>query len=375
MNNAIDLTLMIGPVVPIPVPRDVLSALVDVEVKTASGKPSGFQLRFTLSTKSPLHTLFLLSGGSPIPLVRVIIIVTINATPQVLMDGIVTNHEIQPGEKSGQAMLVVTGEDLSRVMDYIDFTGMLYPAMPTEARVALIIAKYAIFGILPIVIPSVMFEIPNPTDRIPAQKGTDLCYIKQLADEVGYVFYVDPGPVPGTSTGYWGPEIKVGSPQSPLNIDMDSYTNVESLTFNLDTESATTPVVYYVDETTKVTIPIPVPDISPLSPPLGLIRPLTKNFTPIPFTSKYSPIRTAVVALTKAAKSSDVVKGQGTLDVTRYGKILKARKLVSVRGAGTAFDGLHYVTSVTHKIKRGEYKQNFTLSRNGIISTLQKVPV
>ena len=55
--------------------------------------------------------------------------------------------------------------------------------------------------------------------------------------------------------------------------------------------------------------------------------------------------------------------------------VLKARKLVSVRGAGNAFDGLYYVKSVTHNIKRGEYKQSFTLSRNGLISTLQKVPV
>jgi hypothetical protein len=36
---------------------------------------------------------------------------------------------------------------------------------------------------------------------------------------------------------------------------------------------------------------------------------------------------------------------------------------------------LHYVTSVTHQIKRGEYKQNFSLSRNGLISTLPEVPV
>ena len=59
----------------------------------------------------------------------------------------------------------------------------------------------------------------------------------------------------------------------------------------------------------------------------------------------------------------------------RYGRVLKARRLVGVRGAGTAFDGLYYVKSVTHSIKRGEYKQSFTLVRNGLISTLPAVPV
>ena len=42
-------------------------------------------------------------------------------------------------------------------------------------------------------------------------------------------------------------------------------------------------------------------------------------------------------------------------------------------GAGPAFDGLYYVKRVTHKIKRGEYKQDFTLTRNGLVSTVSTV--
>ena len=34
----------------------------------------------------------------------------------------------------------------------------------------------------------------------------------------------------------------------------------------------------------------------------------------------------------------------------------------------STYDGLYYVDSVTHNIKRGEYKQSFTLSRDGLIS-------
>jgi hypothetical protein len=47
---------------------------------------------------------------------------------------------------------------------------------------------------------------------------------------------------------------------------------------------------------------------------------------------------------------------------------------VGVRGAGEAFNGLYYVKSVTHKISKGQYKQDFTLARNGLISTVPKVP-
>jgi hypothetical protein len=44
-----------------------------------------------------------------------------------------------------------------------------------------------------------------------------------------------------------------------------------------------------------------------------------------------------------------------------------------VRGAGLAYDGLYYVRSVTHDIRRGEYKQSFSLSRDGLISLTQQV--
>ena len=51
--------------------------------------------------------------------------------------------------------------------------------------------------------------------------------------------------------------------------------------------------------------------------------------------------------------------------MTRYGDILRPRRLVGVRGAGWMFDGFYYVSNVTHRIKKGEYTQSFTLKREG----------
>ncbi|HEX8244347.1 MAG TPA: hypothetical protein VF541_12645 [Longimicrobium sp.] len=375
MASPVRLSLMIGPAVPVPVPQAVLDALVRVQVMTTAGETSsGFELTFSLSKRSPLQTLFLLSGGGSIPLVRVVIVVTINGSPEVLMDGVMTNHELSPGENGGPSTLTIRGKDLTAVMDYVDFSGMLYPAMPPEARVALILAKYMAFGCIPMVIPSVLIDIPIPVERIPTQEGTDLAYVTSLADEVGYTFYVSPGPAVGTSVAYWGPEIRIGAPQPALNVDMDAHTNVERLGFSYDTESRELPILVIQEPRSKALIPIPVPDITPLSPPLGLVPPLPKKFYIIDGTAKLGPIRSALIGLAKAAKSSDAVTGTGSLDVARYGRVLKARGLVGVRGAGPAFDGLYYVKSVTHTIARGDYKQEFTLARNGLVSTLQSVP-
>ena len=44
-----------------------------------------------------------------------------------------------------------------------------------------------------------------------------------------------------------------------------------------------------------------------------------------------------------------------------------------MRGAGTSYDGLYYVKSVTHSIGRGSYRQSFTLARNGLVSITPRV--
>jgi hypothetical protein len=374
LAKGINMTLMIGPAVPIPVSKDVLDALTSVEVTSKTDGPSMFSLKFSIDKNSPLHTIFLLASGAQIPLVRVVLYITINGSTEVLIDGVMTDHQITPGGSSEPPVLTIMGEDLSRVMDYIDFTGIPYPAMPAEARVLLILAKYAIFGVIPMVIPSIMIDVPIPIDRIPIQQGTDLAYVKKLADDVGYTFYVSPGPTPGTSIAYWGPDIKVGAPQPALNIDMDAHTNVESLNFSFNADAGTLPILYIQEQYSKAPILIPIPDITPLNPPLGLIPPLPKQFPIIESTAKLSPIQAILIGLAKAAKKADAVTARGDLDVLRYGRVLKSRGLVGVRGAGTAFDGLYYVSSVTHNIKRGEYKQSFTLGRNGLISTLPRVP-
>lgn len=229
MLKGVHLTLMVGPAVAVPVPRSVLDALTTVEATSQDEGVGGFSLSFTLDNASILPTLFLISGGSPIPIVRVILVATVNGTPEVLVDGMVTQTQVLPGSDAGHSTLQVIGEDLTTVMDKIELTGLPYPAMPGEAIVALILAKYLVLGVVPMIVPSIMIDVPIPTNRIPTQKGTDLEYVRALADRVGYVFYLQPGPAPGTSIAYWGPKVKVGIPQPALNVNMDAHTNAEQI--------------------------------------------------------------------------------------------------------------------------------------------------
>lgn len=374
MIDRLHFTLMVGPVVARPAPRAVLDALVGAEVTVSAGAVSVFRLTFRIDKNSPLTSLFLLAGGGAAPPIRVILVATVNGGANVLVDGIMTRHEYQPSARRGGATLTIIGEDLTKVMDFIDFSGVPYPAMPAEARIALIVAKYAPFGLIPMVIPSLFIDVPIPTDRIPRHQGTDLAYIRQLADDVGYVFYIEPGPEPGLNVAYWGPEIRIGAPQPALTADMGAHTNVEDISVSYEPEESEIPVVFIHNALTKAPIPIPVPDIAPLRPPLGLVPPIPKKIRPIDETAKLSPLQAAARALAKASGSSDAVAVNGSLDVARYGHVLKARELVGVRGVGEAFDGLYYVKSVTHTIERGALNTRFSLARDGLLSTVSRVP-
>jgi hypothetical protein len=155
---------------------------------------------------------------------------------------------------------------------------------------------------------------------------------------------------------------------------MDSLTNVDSLSFTNDGMARTLPIVFIQEQNSKVTIPIPIPDISPLRPPLAAKPALPLRVKQLKETAKMSPFQAAMTGLAAAAESADAISASGSLDVLRYGHVLKARGLVGVRGAGLAYDGLYYVKSVTHTLKQGEYKQSFSLTRNGTIPLTPSVP-
>ncbi len=177
------------------------------------------------------------------------------------------------------------------------------------------------------------------------------------------------------SKAYWGPEIRIGEPQPALTTNMDGASNVESMSFNFDRERKKMPIVFFQETASKAPIPILIPDITPLNPPLGLIPPLPPKIEQLSDTAQLSAPEALMKGFAFAAQNSDSVFGNGRLDVMRYGRLLRSRKLVGVRGAGLPFDGLYYVKGVTHEIERGSYKQSFQLARNGLISTLPTVPV
>jgi hypothetical protein len=375
MNRGFYLTLMIGSFNASPVPQAVIDALTDVQVTSTVGSQGGFQLKFTLGKQSPLQQM--LVSGYFDPRRRVIIAVTVNGSTEVLMDGIITKQDVTPSNAPGKATLTVTGLDLTALMDFLDLTGIPYPALPEFVIVEIILAKYLVLGVVPLALPASIPNFENPLDHFIKQEGTDYNFVTTLARQTGAVFYLDPGPSPGRSLAYWGPDLSkmFGGMQPALSINFDGASNIDSLSFSYDGTLATQYFVTIIEPNTKIPIPIPVPNIDLLKAPLAAHAPTPLKSQQLKPTANESPMGAALAGLAALFKSADVVTASGQLDVLRYGHVFKARQLAAVRGGGAYYDGKYYVKSVTHNIKRGEYKQSFSLARGGTGSSVSTVSV
>lgn len=395
------LTLMMGPMVAVPVPVTLSEALVSVEITTADRGRSGFQLQFHVGRAGALDLVdhALLMHPLLRPFNRVVVVMRFEMVPQVLMDGVITQITLTPSEEPGASTLTVTGEDVSLMMDLTQMRTP-YPAMTENAIAMLIIARYAMYGLVPVVIPPFMIDAPIPTRRIPQQTGTDLEHLNSMAARYAYVFYVEPGPVPMVNKAYWGPPIRVGIPQKALTVNSGPHTNVTSLNFTYHALAPSMVLDLHQDTETNFPVSVVAPPVG-IQPPLALMpgaianagrfrtTVLTRALETAPTSGGdthakpggddevpvgMSMVQAQIRAMAGVQASLErTATASGELDALQYGDILRARSLVGVRGAGLTHDGTWYVQSVTHSIKKGEYKQRFTLEREGIYPMLPLV--
>ncbi|MFD4715214.1 hypothetical protein ACFWN5_36880 [Streptomyces sp. NPDC058430] len=364
MTRSLQLMVLMGKVVPAPAPPALIDALQSVQVTSSSGSASGFQLTFAVGQQSPV-TQVMLPAGLLDPKTRVIVVAVVAGLPHVLMDGVIARQEMNPGQTPGSSTLTLTGEDLTLLMD-LGHVERGHPGLPHHLRAMSVCAQYAQYGIVPVAVPPVISAVPNPAVQIPIQSATDLAYLRSLAAEVGYVFFIEPGPVPGASIAYWGPEVRVGQPQPALTVDSGTAGNVESLSFGFDGMSHAHYTARFVEPLTKATVA--VPDIGLLHSPLAQTATPALREEPLTGQTGRSIVEAQLWGLSRTSESADAITGHGRLDVLRYGHVLSPRNLVGVRGAGRNYDGVYYVRSVTHDIARGGYKQSFTLIRDGLVS-------
>lgn len=370
----VHLTLLIGSSIPTPAPAALAEALKSVQVTHTDQGPSGFQLTFHIgrSSVADIADYQLLLNPLLKPFNRVVLLVRFAVVPEVLMDGIITYQQLNPGTTPGSSTLTITGEDVSVMMD-LEQHPQSFPVMPDNLIVTKILLPYiGRFQIIPKVLPPPNLIVRNLIEGTQHQdsNSTDRAYIQELAQRHGYVFYIEPGPLPAANIAYWGPPNRVSLPQGALSVNMGPETNVDSINF---TYNALAPNrVKVVSDSSETTIETYSPP--PLRVPLVRDRAKLERTVYLTGISPEAQAQAQAQAQGMVDRSLDeVVTATGTLDAIRYNALLKPRRLVGLRGVGQSYSGFYYVKSVTHSIRRGEYKQNFTLSREGTGTTTRVV--
>jgi hypothetical protein len=369
----VHMTLLVGPTVPIPAPPNLLEALESVEVVHGEGNFVGFDLNFRIGRSGPTDLLDYSIVSSPLlrAFNRVIVLVTFGVVPQVLVDGIITLQQLLPGSEPGTGTFRLKGKDVS-VMMGLEEKSAEHPAQDETLIALKVIASYAQYGLIPAVIPPVAIDPPLPIERVPVQQQTDLEFLRRLATRHGYLFYVVPGPAPFTNTAYWGPPIRIGVPQPAITVNMGPETNATIGEVAADAEGPATMEGQVQDRTTGQKTPVRT--FASTRIPLASQPALLANQPNVRKRQFRQSGLTSMQAMGRAqgqtdASTDDFLTLHGSLDGARYGRMLQARALVGVRGAGYAHDGFYYVKRVKHVLRVGSYTQEFQLTRDGLGST------
>jgi hypothetical protein len=364
----IHLTLMIGPdPVATFAPVPVAEALSEVEVMHTDEGRSGFQLTFTIGRSGPFDLIDFGLVSNPLLGVnsRVVLIVTFNAMPSVLMDGIVLRRDISPGDRPGEGRLVLSGQDVSAAMERRN-TPAAHPALNKAAIAAFLTLGYPQYLLVPMILPPATDLPPVPIDRVPVQVTDDWTYLQHLAEEGDRVFYIQAGPAPLSNIAYFGPRVRPDIQQKTLSVNVGPESNVTNISFVHDAQAPERIDGLVQDRLTGQTLPV----LTPVStrPPLGLVPDWLRQSSNVRSRAMQTSGLDFAEAMGRAQAYFDrsvdnSITAMGTLDPLRYEGILQARAKVDLRGVGFTFDGTYVVRQVRHLIRAGSYTQDFTISR------------
>jgi phage protein D len=200
-----------------------------------------------------------------------------------------------------------------------------------------------------------------------AQRGTDLALLRELARRKGYEFFVQGG------NAYFRPAQLTGTPQKLIAVNFGDQTNCTRISIDADGTLPTEAEIAFIDPMTGET-PDPVVRTDSGLPALGA-RPLSemRGEAGVP-QARLVPRRLGCMTQAQAEdyaigvlrRNAWCVVATGHLNGLRYGRVLRTRKLVTVKGVGEPHNGTYYVRKVRHQLTARTYDMDFELVRNAL---------
>ncbi|HEY0502501.1 MAG TPA: contractile injection system protein, VgrG/Pvc8 family [Lysobacter sp.] len=278
---------------------------------------------------------------------------------ELVFDGYISQMSARTNEEAANMTVQILGVDASYHMNQEEKTriwrGKTYEAIATEI--------FKEYDFKPIVAD------PPGTGEAPpqvAQRSTDHRFLRELARRRGYEFYVL------GANAYFRPAVLTGQPQKLIAVNFGDQTNCHHLQFDSDGTAPTEAQVSYFDAMEGSA----ASDLATQSglAPLGM-QPLSelRGAIQMPQARRiarglgfHSGAQATEYAAGMLRRHGWWVTARGTLNGLRYGTVLRTRKLVTVKGAGTNHNGNYYVRKVQHRLTARSYDMQFELARNAL---------
>jgi len=368
------------PVVPLPPP--LLSSLQKIEVETSTEMASVFRLRFGISqTQFGDWDLLMPQYEETFfrPLSRVQIRVKVGIDiPKAVINGYITHQQVLYDDEGGASAMEITGMDATMLMNLQEKV-ITWPlaGFPTDNLIAT--AIFGQYGILPMATPSLPMNVDPTGSDATVQRGTDIRFLRRLAQRNSFECFVQPNPLTGVDTGYFGPPVNLPfAPEAVVSVKMGALTNVSEFKIRYDMVKPTLSLAFGLDAMTRAPLSVPsVPPVAagyPFGPPMGVQEATVREVGGPHPPPMVLAVQTGMMALPGLPlvnqaitnKASWAVVAEGTMGADTG--VLFAGATVNIRGAGIAFNGAYYVTRVSHvfDLCGCSYTQKFEARRNAI---------
>lgn len=345
-----------------PASPDLLQAIQEVQVENNGEMADVFRLRIAIGmSKSGDWTI--LEDDPFMPLTPVTVRMQIGTgLSEPLISGYVTAQHVEISNEPGQSYLEVVGMDATALMN-LEEKVIAWPDMADSDIATAIFGNY---GLTPNVDQTQ--PVRQALDVTTIQRGTDIQFLRRLAERNGFECYVEHDPVLNTDVGHFHRPQLEGQAQGVLSVSFAAHTNVNSFKVRYEMLRPTTAQVSDMDIYTKSIQNGQAQTVSVNNlGQEGLLERITPQ--PLVLPSQTGLATTAELQTLCQAivdRSAWAINAEGELDTAAYEGLLRPHRTVNVRGAGSLYNGTYYVSRVLHTFSGEEYTQRFELRRNAL---------
>jgi phage protein D len=346
----------------LPAGPDLLQAIRQLEVEDHADMADMVRMQVVIGVKDGCSGWSVIDEDIFARLTKLRIDVTVGSgRPETLMVAHVVETNATFANQPGSSILNVVAMDPTVLMN-LDQLTKAWPNA-SDSDVANSIFSAGKYRFTPIVDQTSWRRQEN--DQTLMQRGTDMQLLQQLAQRNGFEVYVETNGFTGQVEGHFHAPRLTQPPQGTLSVNMRDATNVNSFNARFDmlrpatAEATNLDVASREDQQSEAT----TSQLPALGQQASLATSQQRRVLPSGTgLTRTGELKTYAQAL--ADRSSLAITAEGELNTVAYGRLMRAKRPIMVRGAGRQFSGTYYVQRVHHVFTPESYVQSFTMVRN-----------